>query len=103
MFYKKPTILLSVFISISVNSVHALVSDDCMKTYDWESKNQLKEEKKIAGECLYNEQLKRGYKPCNYKCLEKLSLEKQKKRISQDIEQVGKLISEEMARRKNLD
>lgn len=100
MSYKKLTILLTVLVSISTNSTYALVSDDCMRTYDWDSRNQSKEEKNKAAECLNNELLKRGYQPCNFKCLENLPFEEQKQRITKDIEQVGKLIASEVARRK---
>jgi len=102
MFFRKLIIILAVFISISPKMAFVSVSDDCMRTYDWNSKSQSKEEKKVAAECINNELLKRGYQPCNYKCLEKLSLEEQKQRLTKDIEQTAKVIAEEMARRKTM-
>lgn len=101
MFSKKLNILLSVFIFMSVNVVHALVPDICMRTLDLESKDLSKKEASKMADCLINEMIKRGVKVCDSKCLKKLTPEQSKQYFESIGKETKKIIAEERARREN--
>jgi uncharacterized protein YajQ (UPF0234 family) len=86
---------------MSVNSAHALAPDICMRMIDLESKNQSEEEITKMSDCIINEMVKRGIKPCDTKCLKKLTPEEKEKYFQNLHLQTDKIIAEEISRRKN--
>lgn len=101
MFSKKLTLLLSVLIFMSVNVVSALVSDNCMRTLDLESKNPPEKKAAKIADCILNELVKRGVTLCDSKCLEKLTPEQLDQYLDNRFRQTRKIIDEELARRKS--
>ena len=101
MYFIKLNILLSVLICISVNLVSATVPDICMRTLDLESKNLSKKESAKMTNCIINEMIKRGVKPCDSKCLKKLTPEQSKQYFERIGKETQKIIDEERARRGN--
>jgi len=99
MFFKRLNIILSILVFMSVNSAHAFVSDDCMKTLDLEFKNQSEEETMKAADCFLNELVKRGIKLCDSKCLEKLTPEQLDQHFENRARQMREITDEELARR----